>query len=385
MSEIIKHIKGIENVLQEGAVLRRFGKDHRIDRGIVVNTIKKYHPKRIQYIVTEIRNETQSAKTVRLVPVDGYLPPFQAGQYINVFVDVNGVRTSRPYSISSSPNQHAYYEITVRSVADGFVSDYILNKLSPGDMLESTGPGGSFYFNPILHDKPLVFIAGGCGITPFISMLRYITERGMSSPKITLIYGCANPDDIIFHKELDKLGKNYANFDWHLVVSEPAEGYTGYSGFITGRIMKEILGDLSGKKYLICGPEVMYTFCSGELKKAGLSQGSIRTELQGAPAAPVMLPGWPGEVNDKTFFKVRVNGSKTIEARATETLMNSLERNGFAVEAQCRSGECSMCRTKLISGKVYQPDYVKLRKSDRDFGYIHPCTAFPIEDLDIKF
>jgi ferredoxin len=64
-------------------------------------------------------------------------------------------------------------------------------------------------------------------------------------------------------------------------------------------------------------------------------------------------------------------------------LMISLERAGMTIPASCRSGECSLCRTKLLSGKVYQPQGVKLRKSDRLYGYIHPCSAYPLEDLEI--
>ena len=69
--------------------------------------------------------------------------------------------------------------------------------------------------------------------------------------------------------------------------------------------------------------------------------------------------------------------------RAGEPLMNSLERQGIVMPAQCRTGECSLCRTRLVSGRVYQPPGVLLRKSDRQFGYIHPCLAYPISDVEL--
>jgi len=77
------------------------------------------------------------------------------------------------------------------------------------------------------------------------------------------------------------------------------------------------------------------------------------------------------------------NNSQPIETRANEPLMNSLERAGLILPAQCRSGECSLCRTRLVSGRVFQPRGVKLRKSDQKFGYIHPCMAYPLEDLEL--
>jgi len=94
-------------------------------------------------------------------------------------------------------------------------------------------------------------------------------------------------------------------------------------------------------------------------------------------------PGWPEGVSADANFKVKVKGRKDLWARAGEPLMISMERASIILPASCRSGECSLCRTKLISGKVFQPPGVKLRKSDRLYGYIHPCLAYPLEDCEI--
>ncbi|RPI93371.1 MAG: hypothetical protein EHM32_08080, partial [Spirochaetales bacterium] len=71
------------------------------------------------------------------------------------------------------------------------------------------------------------------------------------------------------------------------------------------------------------------------------------------------------------------------KAKAGEPVLTALERAGIVVPALCRCGECSMCRMKLLSGKVFQPRGVLLRKSDRDSGYIHSCAAYPLTDLEI--
>jgi len=110
--------------------------------------------------VSEIIDETTSTKTLRLVSQDGYLPPFLAGQYIALFLDLSGIRTSRPYTISSPPNQTGFYEITIRRVEDGLVSNYLLDEVKKGDELESSGPAGNFYHNPLFHDRTMVCIRG---------------------------------------------------------------------------------------------------------------------------------------------------------------------------------------------------------------------------------
>jgi prolycopene isomerase len=163
------------------------------------------HPHRLSLRVAEIIEETESAKTLRLAPAAGELPRFRAGQYVNIFVETGGVRTSRPYSISSAPGK-PYYDITVRRKEGGFVSSYLLDEVQAGDILESTGPSGSFYHEPLSDGSDLVFLAGGSGITPFISIMREVVEQSLPL-RIHLLYGSRNPEDIIFRKDLARRTK----------------------------------------------------------------------------------------------------------------------------------------------------------------------------------
>jgi len=375
-------IEGYAEIRGEIEVLRRYGFDYSSHKGRVDQVLNLLHPKKIRLQVSEIRDETQTAKSFRLVSPDAYLPPFQAGQYINLFVDVAGVRTSRPYSISSPPSQSGYYEIAVRRVEDGFVSNYLLETVKVNDRLESTGPSGNFYYNPLFHGNDLVFLAGGSGITPFMSMIREVTDRGLPR-KIHLIYGSRKPDDMIFGQELQEKAKLHENFKLTSVISEPPEGFEGFTGFISAKLMKDVLGSMEGKTFYICGPEAMYTFCLPELLKLQVPARKIRMEVFGPPKDVTAQPGWPETVNGDARFQVAIKGGKAIEARAGEPLMISLERARIVIPASCRSGECSLCRTKLLSGKVFQPPGAKLRKSDRTYGYIHPCFAYPLENLEI--
>jgi len=80
---------------------------------------------------------------------------------------------------------------------------------------------------------------------------------------------------------------------------------------------------------------------------------------------------------------VTVKGKGSFKAKVGEPLLNSLERNGYSAENACRSGECSLCRVKLLSGEVFNPPEAHLRTSDRQFGWIHSCVAFPTEDVEI--
>lgn len=381
-SSIKEQIEGYRETLHEIAVLRKYAPETPRYRGQVKNTIERYHPREILTSVSAILRETESTATLRLVAENGQLPPFQAGQYVNIFVDVDGIRTSRPYSISSPPNQLGYYDITIRSVQDGFVSNHFLQSIKPGDRLVTTGPTGNFYYNPLFHGDDLVFIAGGSGITPFMSMIREVTDRGLKR-KIHLIYGSRVESDIVFETELKDRAERYANLTVTHVVSEPAGQYGGISGFITRDVIKSVVEGMNTKMFYVCGPEAMYSFVLKELEALDIPRRRIRVEVFGAPADITRQPGWPEAVKATDRFEVRVNGDGPFEARAGEPLMNSLERSGIVLPAACRSGECSLCRTKLLAGTVFHPPTVKIRKSDRKYGYIHPCMSYPLQNLEL--
>ena len=376
-------LDGYAEIQQEIAVLEKYALDRTVERGQVKRIIDRLHPKNLNLRVSEIREETDSTTTFRMVSQDGYLPPFQAGQYINLFLEVDGVRTSRPYSIASSPTQLAYYDVTVRRVEDGFVSSYLLEEVSVGDTFQSTSPSGQFYHNPLFHGDDLVFIAGGSGITPFMSMIQEVVDRDLDR-RIQLIYGNRSNQDIIFGNRIEKRTMHHKNLSMHTVISEPDKSYNGLNGFITAELIAELVDNIDGKMFYVCGPEAMYTFVLAELEKLNIPKRRIRLEVFGPPSDVTCEPGWPEGVAAADSFNVKLRDNTTITAKAGEPLMNSLERTGIVLEASCRSGECSLCRTKLVSGKVFQPRGVKLRKSDRLYGYIHPCMAYPLEDLEIR-
>lgn len=382
LKDVMHDIEGYDAVLKEIEIARRYGTDYTAQQGRLGRIIDSLHPKTLQLAVSEVSEATPSTKVFRLVAAESYLPPFQAGQYINLCVELGGVRTSRPYSIASPPSQTGYYEIAVRAVEDGFVSDYLLNKVAVGDEFVSSGPAGNFTYNRLFHGDDLVFLAGGSGITPFMSMIREVTDRGLNR-RVHLIYGSRTPDDIIYHAELEGRARRHANFTYTLVISEPSAGYQGLTGFIDAQLLKRVHPDFSTAMFYVCGPEAMYASCLAELVKLGVPRRRFRTEVFGPPKDITAQPGWPTEIKADAQFAVAVKGRGSLQARAGEPLMAALERAGIVLPALCRSGECSLCRTRLLAGRVFQPAGVKLRKSDRQLGYIHPCLAYPLSDLEL--
>jgi ferredoxin-NADP reductase len=344
----------------------------------------RLHPRRLSLEVTEVITETPTTVTLRMASAGPDLPPFLAGQYVNLFLELDRTRTSRPYAISSAPTERDHYDLTVREVPRGFVSPHLVHNVRPGDRFDSTGPMGEFFHNPLFHGDRLMFLAGGSGVAPARSMIRDIATRG-GARRLHLLYGSKDPNDIIFRDELDELARAHDTIDVSHVISEPDPSWHGRTGFITGDLIAELAGPhLHRTTFYLCGPPPMYDFCLEVLRKLDVARRRVRYEANGPPAEPERLHDWPGQLDPATTIAVTVKGQDKFVATCGEPLLNSLERAGYQLEVGCRSGHCSLCRVKILSGTVVNGPEARIRRSDEWTGHTHACTAFPVSDIEVQ-
>lgn len=384
-NEILNIVTGYQEGVQRMQTRAKTGTNKSEFNGKVTKEVAKLHPKRLSLKVEKIIQETDSTRTFRLISTGEILPPFQAGQYINLFNQIEGVETARPYAISSCPTHRDYYDLTVKIVDDGFVTGYLLSDdVKEGQEYTATSPMGSFYHNPLFHGNDLVFLAGGSGGAPARSMISHVLNRGLNI-NYHLIYCNSFENDIIFADEFKALAEKHDNFTLTEIISRPNAGYKGITGHINTGLIKQILGDIKGKTFYVCGPTPFNEHCETELKQLDVESKHIRIECNGPPKKPSSLPAWPQLVSESDEITVRIKGRGKFKAKAGEPLLNSLERNGYSVENACRSGECSLCRVKVLQGEVFSPPDVRLRKSDKTFGWIHSCVAFPTTDIEILY
>lgn len=369
-----------EEILENIRVMRSVSAD-KISCENVAAASERLHSKSLSLLVSSISDTGKNAKVIRFVSENGYLPPFEAGQYINIFTEIDGVRTSRPYSISSSPKQRAYYEITVARIKDGFVSDFFLDDVKVGDRFEANGPAGVFRFQPVFHSRKSLFLAGGSGITPFLSMTREIVDAALERD-VVMLYGCRNSKAALYDEELRAYSEKYPNFKYHLIVSDEDDSWNGETGFIDRNLIMHLVPDYAERTCYICGPQVMNDFCKKELEELGLPEKQIRREMFGTRRDIQNEPGWPENLTGDEVFNVKI-GERIIPAKSGESLLTALERSGIRMNVCCRSGECSLCRVKLVNGKVFLSKGVLQRYADEKYGYIHSCKAYPISDLEI--
>ena len=350
------------------------------------NNAKALHPDFVKLVVSEIIDHPGAAsKTIVFKAADGgKLPYFRAGQYLSLKMKIGDSVISRPYSISSAPKEAlaGKYELTVRTNPGGFAADYLLSDVKEGDTFTASSPQGNFYYEELRDPGHIVALAGGSGITPFLSMAKAIAD-GTEDFKLTILFGSRTEEQILFKEELDKLAENEKIEVVHVLSDEEKEGYE--HGFITADLIRKYAGD--DYSIFICGPEAMYRFLEGELGKLGLERKNIRREALGVTKKVAENPDFPEAAKGKTFtLKIRQGAAECeIPALAEEPILVAIERAGITAPSRCRSGECGWCRSKVLSGEYFAPAENESRRwADKELGYIHPCATFPVSDMEIE-
>ena len=341
---------------------------------------KRLHPAAQYLKIAEIVQETHDAKSFVLVPDEEAgtreLAPFKAGSYINVRTTLAGSVARRTYSLSSSPKEalEGKYRITVKLKEGGFLSAWLHNEAKVGDKLTATEPGGHVTHSGIRDCKKVVALAGGSGITPFMSMAKAIDE-GTEDFEMTLLYGARTEADLVFRADFDAIAARCPKVKVVYVLSEEQkEGFE--AGFITAELIKKYAGAEQFSIYAV-GPGAMCDFLDRELPKLGLAQKFIRMERTEDVCDA-------GEVKDYTLTVHYRDELHTIPARSDETVLTAFERAGLAVNNKCRVGYCGFCRSRLVKGEYHANRYEQLRIADKQCHYFHPCCSYPMSDMEIE-
>ena len=338
-----------------------------------VNELSKaLHPNVILAEIIGLKEVGRNCKVITLksTSANGRFPYFRAGQFITLSTRVGDSFITRPYSISSSPFQamEGIMEVTVQKA--GLFSTYLLEEAKVGDKVIVGEPTGDFYYDNIRDRETIVAIAGGSGITPFISMIKSIIE-GSDDFNLIIFYGARTRADLLI--DLDSV-KHEKIKVVPVLSHEEVEGYE--HGFIT----KELVSKYVPQSYSVfmCGPDAMYNFVKEEFVKLGLNRYSIRQEHNSIGNR---------QVEEPKVFKLTVHMRDkvyVVDAYQNETLVAAMERAGLAAPVRCKSGSCGFCHSRLVKGEVTIPEkYESRRAADLKFGFIHPCCTYPESDLEI--
>lgn len=342
-----------------------------------------------QLRVVQIVRETPTIQTFRFAdPAADRLPfDFLPGQFLQVEVTPEGGKTARrSYTIASSPTQRAYVELTVKREEQGVVSRYLHDTVAAGDLLNVSGPFGAFTFTGT-DAESIVLIAGGVGITPMMSVLRYLTDTAWKG-EIFFLYGARSTEEFVFRDEIERLERRFPNL--HVIAAmQRSAGTTwlGPEGTITKDMITAAVPDIAKRRIHLCGPPGMMAAMRAQLAELGVPEAQLHTEAFGPaslPADPSSLevkpatPPTPAQASAPAVAPSTVTFSVSGVSAAlpeNETVLEAAEGAGVEIPYACRIGECGTCVVKLLQGEVTMAVESGLDPADKAQGYVLACQA----------
>jgi len=229
--------------------------------------------------VTSKRRETERAITLALESAEW--PGHVAGQHIDVRLTADdGYPAAPAYSVASAP-EIGKLELTIEEIADGEVSPYLTEELQNGDQLELRGPIGGYFTWKDGDGGPLLLIAGGSGVVPLMSILRY-RQAVQSNAAATILYSARSWDDVIYRDELERLSKvDGVKVAYTLTRTQPQD-WTGFSRRIDGKMLQDV-GALMhpDTRAYVCGPTPLVESVATDLVRLGYPPERVKTERFG--------------------------------------------------------------------------------------------------------
>ena len=306
--------------------------------------------------VHHIHQETPDVWTLSLLCHDYY--PYRAGQYALVSIG-NAADTLRAYTISSTPGVSEYITLTVRRIDEGQGSGWLTRDVKRGDYLWLSDAQGEFTCDDKPADK-LLLLAAGCGVTPIMSMRRWLAKHRPQAD-VQVIFSVRSPQDVIFAEE-------WRNYPVTLVAENNAT-----HGYVAGRLttsLLECVPDLASRTVMTCGPAPYMDWVEEHVKALGVAH--FYKEQFFTPVAEAATSGLK-------FTKLQP--AKEFFAPVGTTLLAAMESNKVPVNAACRAGVCGSCKTRVVSGDYTVSSNMTLSEQEIADGYVLACSCYPQGDL----
>jgi ferredoxin-NADP reductase len=325
--------------------------------------------------VEAINWELPDTATFLLSEADGKKITYKAGQFITLIFDHHQEEIRRSYSLSSSPDEELL-AITVKRIANGEISRFLLTKIKPGDTINAEAPAGRFTLPDFESEKDIILFAAGSGVVPVFSQLKYALKRPGKS-KFTLIYSNTNEQSVLFNGELNALTVSYP--DRLTVVNLLSSDGKRLNNIITEQLVRQsIKWDVTKAEFYLCGPFAYMRMIRLTLLYMGIEPSQIRKEnfvLETISVTESPLNFAPRTVRIK--FKKETYDLLVGE---NQSILQAALQNGIHLPYSCRNGICSACTALCKGGGVTMVKNDVLTDLDLSQGWILTCTGHPVRD-----
>ena len=300
-----------------------------------------------------------------------YLP----GQFVTLTLPIAGRKVVRCYTISSSPSRADVLSITVKRVAGGVVSNWLHDHVGVGTALAATGPGGDYHLQAARKNK-LILLSAGVGITPMISMARFIADT-FAGYDVMFHHSARTARDLIGWREICDIAERAPGISLSLNLTQDTAPADLPHPVFEGRLSADMLDveDLDSRDAFVCGPAAFMAQTKTLLSDHGLEADSYFDESFGT--APVSID----TAGDREHACRFITSGIKVTINPGQTVLEAAEEAGIDAAFGCRGGSCGACKTRLMEGKVHAPAAATLNELETEQGYILPCCSYALSDL----
>ena len=326
-----------------------------------------FHPMR----VARVERETADASSFVLdVPAELEASfAYEAGQFCTFRFSIDGATQLRCYSMSSAPAVDDELQVTVKRVPGGVVSNWVLDNIDAGDVVDVTCPAGVFV---AAGDGELVAYGGGSGITPLVSLAKSVLAT--TTRPVRLLYANRDRESVIFADVLEGLAVQYGD---RLRVEHR---FDVEHGFVDADAVTAFVADVGqDAEHYLCGPTPFMDIVEQALLASGVDAERIHIE-RFTPAESIVPP--EPDTGDAITVRPRLtitfNGrTETGDHHPGTTILQSARSLALAPPSSCEAGSCATCMAQLVEGSVSMRVNNALTDDEVAEGWILTCQSVP--------
>ena len=335
----------------------------------------------LQLKVEAIKWELPDTATFFLKEVSGKKISYKAGQFITLVFDHHAEEIRRSYSLSSSPHEELL-SITIKRIANGEISRFMLTRVAKGDILTAVEPAGRFTLPDTSEEKDILLFAAGSGIVPVFSQIKYALNRPGQS-RLVLIYSNINQQSILFKNELERLAGQHP--DRFKIIHRLSSEANRLNNLVVEKLVKEeIKYNLANAEFYTCGPFDYMRMIRLTLLYMGFGSNQVRKEnfVLDTIAVSENLVNYP----PRNIIIQYKNETYNLTVGENQSILQAAIQNKLQLPYSCRVGSCSTCVAMCKTGKVQMAYNEVLTDTDLATGWILTCTGHPVsDDVEIVF
>jgi ferredoxin-NADP reductase len=359
-----------------------------VPAALPLDEMKPWNSARQMLVCTSVVDEAPDVKTFSFAVEGGGWFRYMPGQFMTVELRAQGGDLHRTYTISSSPSRPYSISITTKAQVNSIGTRWMFKNVVPGSRLRAYGPSGHFTLarNPA---KKYLFISAGSGITPMMSMLRWLADCDPSAD-VAFLNSARRPEEIIFRDELEMLARRMPNLSLGFLpeARSAAQPWGGLMGRIDRNKFALLVPDFMNREIFCCGPDPFMKAVSTIARAEGFDMGHFHQESFGATSIAEAVHKQAPDVSiDGTSAGLTVNflgSNETAACIPGQTILETARAVGVRIPAACESGICGTCKVLKRSGDVDMRHNGGISDQEIAGGYVLACCARPKSAVEIE-